>query len=88
MSHLHFLVKQNGDAVILEGACIVSPETRKISFTDCADVWVNACVDDWKYINDEWFGGKLFETCLLVPCRSHDGLSVDFGSMVSKWKKQ
>ena len=87
MTCLYFLVKQNIDAVILDGAFIVSPDTKKIGFTDSPDVWVNACLDDWQHINNQWFDGKLFEQCFLIPCRSHECLSADFGSMVAKWKK-
>jgi hypothetical protein len=88
MSHLYFLVKRQNDAVILDGASMVSTDTKKIGFTDCPDVWVNACIDDWMFLNDEVFDGRLFDECFLIPCLSNQVLTVDFGSMVARWKRK
>lgn len=87
MSYLFFLARSQPDSYVLEGASLVNAEKRSIGFTDCADVWVNAAADDWNFLSDQWFDGKLFETCSLVPCKSHEGLTADFGSMFEAWKK-
>lgn len=88
MSDLYFLVRQESDAVILDGACSVSVDTKMVWFAADPDVWVNACLEDWQHINNDWFDGCLFDSCFLVPCKSNESLSVDFGSLVASWKSE